>query len=162
LSGLVNSALTSDGDVTKQHEDHKDLPASFVPNRNAVFFIIAHAYAQKIKAEDIVVGTCEADYSGYPDCRREFIDSLQFTLNVGAETEIDIVTPLMFINKAETFRLAERIGCLDLVIDYSHTCYNGSTFKNDWGFGCDECPACELRKRGYNEFLINKGKTKNQ
>jgi len=159
FSQLVNSALTSDGDVTKQHEDHEDLPASFVPNRNALFFTIAHAYAQTIKAENIIAGTCETDYSGYPDCRRAFIDNLQFTLSKGSSTQIGIVTPLMFINKAQTFKLAKDNDCLDLVLEYSHTCYNGSTKKNEWGFGCDKCPACDLRKKGYNEFLINEEKS---
>ena len=152
LGGLVNSALTSNGDVSAKHKDNNDLPASFVPNRNALFLTLAHAYAQKIKAQDIITGTCQTDYSGYPDCRQEFIDLLEKTLNKGSATNLKIITPLMDLTKAETFKLAEKENCLNLVINYSHTCYNGSAIFNEWGFGCGECPACELRKKGFYEY----------
>ena len=152
LGGLVNSALTSNGDVSAKHQDNNDLPASFVPNRNALFLTLAHAYAQKIKAQDIITGTCQTDYSGYPDCRREFIDLLEKTLNLGSATNLKIITPLMDLTKAETFKLAEKENCLKLVINYSHTCYNGSVIFNEWGSGCGECPACELRKKGFYEY----------
>ena len=152
LGGLVNSALTSNGDVSAKHKDNNDLPASFVPNRNALFLTLAHAYAQKIKAQDIITGTCQTDYSGYPDCRQEFIDLFEKTLNLGSATNLKIITPLMDLTKAETFKLAEKENCLNLVINYSHTCYNGSVIFNEWGFGCGECPACELRKKGFYEY----------
>ena len=155
LKNLVNSALISNGDVNKNHQDNNNLPASFVPNRNALFLTLAHSYAQKIKAHDIITGTCQTDYSGYPDCRRDFIDNLEKTLNSGSDTNIKIITPLMYLTKAETFKLAQNNQCLDLVLDYSHTCYNGSQFKNEWGYGCGECPACLLRKKGFYEFIKN-------
>jgi 7-cyano-7-deazaguanine synthase len=156
LGDLINSALTSNGDVSKQHEDNDKLPASFVPNRNALFLTLSHAYAQKTKADHIITGTCQTDYSGYPDCRREFIDKLENSLNIGSDVDIKIITPLMLLTKAETFELAEKEQCLDLVLNYSHTCYNGSDLKNEWGFGCGECPACQLRKKGYYEFKQNR------
>lgn len=155
LNNLVNSALINDGNVNASHEDNNNLPASFVPNRNAIFLTLAHGYAQKIKAEYIITGVCQTDYSGYPDCRKVFIDKLQDTLNLGSDTNIKIITPLMFLSKAETFKLASDNNCLDLVLNNSYTCYNGSLLKNEWGFGCGECPSCQLRKKGFYEFKKN-------
>lgn len=153
LGELVDSALTSSGDVNQPHERLKHLPASFVPNRNALFITLAHALAQKIYAKVLITGVCQTDFSGYPDCREEFIRSIESTLKLGSETDIQIVTPLMNIDKAGTFRLATVYGCLDLVINESHTCYNGNRFKKfGWGYGCDSCPACEIRKNGWNEY----------
>lgn len=152
FSEIVNSALTSNGNVNENHQDNQNLPASFVPNRNALFITIAHSLAQKIKAQNLITGTCQTDYSGYPDCRREFIDRIEESLNLGSDSNIKIITPLMYLTKAETFKLAEENNCLDLVLNYSHTCYNGLQIKNDWGFGCGECPACILRKKGFYDF----------
>lgn len=158
LSILGDSALTTDGDVSQQHHRSANLPASFVPNRNALFLTIAHAYAQKIGADKIVTGVCQTDYSGYPDCRAEFIWKLQDALNTGYQTSIVIDTPLMHLTKAETFQVADECGFLETVINDSHTCYNGDrSVKHDWGFGCGKCPACELRAKGYAEFLAGKG-----
>tara|TARA_A100001201_G_scaffold13622_1_gene16654 strand:+ start:33 stop:716 length:684 start_codon:yes stop_codon:yes gene_type:complete len=155
LDTIVKSALTSNGDVCKLNE--KGLPSSFVPNRNQLFITMAHSYAQKIGAKYLIGGMCETDYSGYPDCRREYIDSIQLSSNLGSDSDIDILTPLMYLDKAETFDLAHKIGKLYEVIDESHTCYNGDreTYHH-WGYGCDNCPACELRKKGFYEFLKNK------
>lgn len=154
LPNLVDSALTSGGNVAVPHERLKHLPASFVPNRNALFITLAHAYAQKIGADSLVTGVCETDYSGYPDCRARFIDLIQTALNEGSDSDIEIFTPLMYMNKREIFELAENVGFLDTVINDSHTCYNGDhTTKNDWGYGCGTCPACVLRKRGWEEFI---------
>lgn len=155
LKMLGNSALIgNEGDVNAKHEQHDNLPASFVPNRNAMFLTIAHAYAQKVGAKYVVTGVCETDYSGYPDCRRVFIETLEASLNVGYETDISFVTPLMNLTKAETFELADRVGFLTTVIEQSHTCYNGVRRRlHDWGYGCGECPACKLRKAGYEEWL---------
>lgn len=153
LAALGDSALVTNGDVNKAHHRSKDLPASFVPNRNAMFLTIAHAYAQKMGADALITGVCQTDYSGYPDCRHEFILSLQTSLNVGYQTDIRILTPLMYLDKAETFHLASECGFLETVIAYSHTCYNGDRSKTfDWGDGCGECPACELRAKGYREY----------
>lgn len=150
---LVTSALVSDEDVNQEHAYKEGLPASFVPNRNALFLTIAHAYAQEVGAVAIYTGVCQTDYSGYPDCRERFIQSLQNSLNIGYETDIEILTPLMHLTKAQTFKLAENVGFLETVITQTHTCYNGSRKKNKWGHGCGKCPACELRKKGFEEFL---------
>lgn len=153
FGGLVNSALTHNGDVNVAHEDNDALPASFVPNRNAFFITLAHAFAQKIDAGTLVTGTCETDFSGYPDCRRVFIDSICTALNLGSDVNIEIQTPLMYIDKKETWALAEAEGCFDVVREMSHTCYNGTEQMNDFGRGCGTCPACELRKKGYDEYM---------
>ncbi len=153
FGGLVNSALTHNGDVNEKHEDNDGLPASFVPNRNAFFITLAHAFAQKINAGVLVTGTCETDSSGYPDCRRVFIDSINTALNLGSDVNMEIETPLMYIDKCETWKLAEDEDCLEVVRTMSHTCYNGTEQMNDYGRGCGECPACELRKRGYDNFI---------
>lgn len=158
LNTLVDSALTSNGNVNEQHSRLKNLPASFVPNRNALFITLAHAYAQKIGAEAVVGGMCETDFSGYPDCRQGFINEIMMALNTGSEAEIGMCTPLMKLNKAAIFQLAEAEGILHEVINYSHTCYNGDRkHKHEWGYGCGECPACKLRANGYDEYkrMIN-------
>jgi 7-cyano-7-deazaguanine synthase len=154
LSELADSALTTNGDVDAKHHRDSSLPASFVPNRNALFLTIAHAYAQKVGANYLMTGVCQTDYSGYPDCRLGFISSLQETLNRGYNTAISILTPLMELTKAETFKLAQDVGFLNTVIMYSHTCYNGDRETlNEWGAGCGECGACKLRAKGYAEYL---------
>lgn len=154
LALLGDSALTTDGDVSQKHHRDATLPASFVPNRNALFLVIAHAFAQKVGAETLITGVCQTDYSGYPDCRQAFISQLERALNIGYNTSIIIETPLMYMNKAETFVMAQQCGFLEDVIELSHTCYNGErTERHDWGYGCGKCPACELRKKGYEEFI---------
>lgn len=155
LPTLVESALTSGGDVNRLNE--KGLPDSFVPNRNQLFVTLAHAYAQKVKADAIILGCCETDYSGYPDCRRSYIDILELTSNEGSDSNIKILTPLMTMTKANIFLMAEAVGCLEKVLEMSHTCYNGKRqMRFDWGYGCGVCPACELRKNGYAEYLKSK------
>lgn len=149
---LVESALTHNGDVNSCHPTLKDLPASYVPNRNALFLTITHAFAQKVGAEYIVTGVSEADYSGYPDCRETFIKSMEEALTKSSEISINIITPLMYMNKAEVFKLAENVGILGTVITTSLTCYNGDTTMHDWGMGCNNCEACRLRKKGYLEY----------
>ena len=153
LKYISDSALISEGNVNEMHPRLKHLPASFVPNRNAVFLTIAHALAQKNGAEVLVTGVCQTDFSGYPDCRLPFIRKMQDALWIGSECFIKIETPLMNLIKAEIFKMAEQEGVLDIILNMSHTCYNGIQKKNDWGFGCGECPACKLRKKGWNEFI---------
>jgi 7-cyano-7-deazaguanine synthase len=156
VKDLVTSALVGDGEVGLPHHYKPGLPSSFVPGRNAFFMVAAHAHAQEIKAGVIITGVCETDYSGYPDCRRTFISAMEEALNIGYETEIVILTPLMFIDKAATFALAAKANFLHEVIAHSHTCYNGvhdEEHSHDWGYGCGTCPACLLRKKGYEEFL---------
>jgi 7-cyano-7-deazaguanine synthase len=155
FSALNDSALLSDNDlsVNGNHSTNTDLPASFVPNRNAIFFTIAHAFAQKNAIDNIVVGISQADYSGYPDCTKEFINSLESTLNMGSNANIKFHYPLIDVNKCDTFAMAKDEGVLDLVIKYSHTCYNGEhNTLHPWGYGCGECPSCILRKDGWAEY----------
>jgi 7-cyano-7-deazaguanine synthase len=158
LSDLVTSALLeSDTDIGAQHAYKQDLPASFVPNRNALFLTIAHAVAQEIGADSIFAGMCQTDYSGYPDCRERFIQLLEKTLNIGYETKISIITPMMHLTKAQTFALAEEVDFLEVIINQSVTCYNGVLdIMNDWGMGCGKCPACKLRAKGWDEYIKTK------
>ena len=158
LNTLVESALTSNGDVNQKNK--LGLPASFVPNRNQLFITLSHSYAQKIGARHLVTGVCQTDFSGYPDCRHEFINAIEFSSNLGSGLMIGnnkivrIHTPLMFLDKADTFKLAKDLGQLEEVIVHSHTCYNGNReLKHDWGYGCGKCGACVERAKGYKEFL---------
>lgn len=158
LATITESALTSNGNVNLFRED--GLPDSFVPNRNQLFLTLAHSYAQKIGAGMVIIGACQVDYSGYPDCRQDFIDSLGLVTNMGSNSNIDIVAPLMNMTKAQIFQLADELGKLGEVVMHSHTCYNGERNKvHQWGMGCDECPACQLRKDGYNQFVELKNKS---
>lgn len=160
LNELGDSALlaSSPGSVNEKHYHKVNLPASFVPNRNALFLTAAHALAQKIGAKYVVTGVSQTDYSGYPDCRLKFIRSLEASLNLGAESNISIITPLISKSKAETFLLAKQAGILDEVLTLSHTCYNGDhEHFHDWGYGCGECPACQLRAKGWEEYQEHYG-----
>lgn len=142
------------GNVNDSHPLNAALPASFVPNRNAMMLTAAHALAQSTGAVHLVAGMCQTDYSGYPDCRADFITALNAALDLGAAKRVTIHTPLMYLSKADTWELAYRLGSTDFVVENSHTCYNGDrTVRNSWGYGCGECPACVLRAKGYNEFL---------
>lgn len=151
---LVSSALLShELDINADHSRLAGRPASFVPNRNALFLTLAHAYAQELGCQEVWTGVCETDYSGYPDCRHDFIQGLFAALNTGAEVDIRCVTPLMHLNKAQTFQLAEECEGLDAVILDSHTCYNGNHWAlHTWGYGCNDCPACLLRAKGWAEY----------
>ncbi|MDO7253309.1 7-cyano-7-deazaguanine synthase QueC [Helicobacter cappadocius] len=156
LDSIVESALLSSSTqaVNDTHQSNKTLPASFVPNRNALFITIVHSFAQKIGAENIALGVSEQDYSGYPDCRDYFIKNIELTLNLGSESNIKIHTPLMKTTKAQEFNLAKELGVLDIIIKDTHTCYNGNReILYDWGYGCGECNACILRKNAYEEFI---------
>lgn len=165
LQTIGNSALVAGSklDVNDKHPQHANLPASFVPNRNALFLTVAHAYAQSVGADVVITGVCETDYSGYPDCRDSFICNLEKTLNEGYETNVKFVTPLMALNKAETFLLAARCNCLNMVVLHSHTCYNNNhSCLHAWGYGCGECPACKLRAHGYEQFQLYQQKLKEE
>lgn len=154
LEGMLQgSALTEHHkDVSAQHELNNELPASFVPGRNAVFLTVAISHAYTLGITDVVGGMCQTDYSGYPDCRRVFVDSLQTTMSLALEKDVRIHTPLMYLTKAQTWKLAYELGILDVVRDLSHTDYNGdrSTY-NEWGYGKLDNPASILRAKGYNE-----------
>lgn len=133
------------------HSQNPDLPASFTAGRNALFLTIAGAVAYNKGIEDLVTGTCQTDFSGYPDCRRRFIDAQQNTLTLALDRDMRIHTPLMYLTKAETWRMAKDLGILNLIIDETMTDYNGSKNKNEWGFGNEDNPATILRAQGYRE-----------
>lgn len=154
FGNLVTSALVGErGNVADSHPHKPGLPASFVPNRNAMFLTIAHAIAQEERATAVYTGVCETDYSGYPDCRADFIISLEAALNLGYQARVKFVTPLMHLDKGDTFDLANQVGFLDVVLEDSHTCYNGDrTARHEWGYGCGQCPACDLREKGWLTF----------
>lgn len=132
------------------------LPTTFVPGRNLLFLTLAAALAYRRGLTVLVGGMCETDFSGYPDCRDDTIKSLQVTLGLGLETRMVLETPLMWIDKAATWKLAENLGGADLVNlirQQTHTCYLGDRIVfHDWGYGCNQCPACELRRDGYEHY----------
>src|SRR5437773_7135774 len=132
------------------------LPTTFVPGRNLVFLSFAGAVAYRRGAKHLVAGMCETDYSGYPDCRDDTIKAMQRALSLGMDRDFVVHTPLMWIDKAGTFAMAEDIGgrpLLELVVEHTHSCYLGDrTHRHDWGYGCGACPACKLRAEGFTRF----------
>jgi len=136
------------------------LPTTFVPGRNLIFFCFAGALAYRRGARHLVAGMCETDYSGYPDCRDDTVKTMQVALTLGLDKRITIHTPLMWVDKAGTFAMAEEIGgtaLLDLVIEDSHSCYLGDRAnRHGWGYGCGTCPACKLRAQGFAKFMDRK------
>jgi 7-cyano-7-deazaguanine synthase len=131
------------------------LPNTFVPGRNLLFFTAAAALAYRREIRTLVGGMCETDFSGYPDCRDDTIKALQVALGLGMDTRFTLETPLMWIDKAATFSMAEELGgepLLDLIAVHTHTCYLGNREPHEWGPGCGECPACKLRKDGYGRY----------
>ena len=153
LSALSETALTRD--IAIEIADNK-LPTTFVPGRNLVFFAFAGALAYRRGAKHLVAGMCETDYSGYPDCRDDTIKAMQLALNLGMDQRFVIHTPLMWIDKAQTFALAHEIGgdaLIDLLVEDTHTCYLGDrSRRHDWGYGCGGCPACRLRADGFAKW----------
>ncbi|MCX9564678.1 7-cyano-7-deazaguanine synthase QueC, partial [Vibrio cholerae] len=144
-------SLTRD-DIPVSHElQANGLPNSFVPGRNILFLTLAGIYAYQIGAATVITGVCETDFSGYPDCRNDFVQAMNQALTKGMDMSLTIRTPLMWLNKAETWALADQLGALDLVRHQTLTCYNGLI-----GDGCGECPACHLRKAGLNDYLNNR------
>ena len=138
------------------------LPNTFVPGRNLIFLAFAAALAYRRGARHLVTGVCETDYSGYPDCRDDTLKAMQIALNLGMESRFVLHTPLMWIDKAETWAMAERLGgepLLALIRDESHSCYRGDREqRHPWGLGCGACPACELRASGYARFVQGRGR----
>jgi 7-cyano-7-deazaguanine synthase len=132
------------------------LPNTFVPGRNLLFLTLAAAVAYRRDLEVIVTGVCETDFSGYPDCRDDTMKAMQLALSLGMDKRFLIETPLMWIDKAATWHLAESLGgtaLVDLIIEHTHTCYLGDReHRHPWGYGCGSCPACELRARGFERF----------
>lgn len=154
LGEISSTALTSDIEIEMEKSG---LPNTFVPGRNLIFLTFAATLAYRRGLRHIVGGMCETDYSGYPDCRDDTIKAMQVTLNLGMERRFVLDTPLMWLDKAATWRLAKQLGgqgLVDLIIEESHTCYLGERGnRHEWGYGCGKCPACDLRARGYRHFL---------
>ncbi len=150
---ISDSALTTDRAIEM---DARGLPTTFVPGRNLVFLACAAALADRRGLDVLVGGMCETDYSGYPDCRRAAIDAMATALSLGLDRPVVIETPLMALTKAETWALAERIGgaaLVALIVEASHSCYRGDrAHRHVWGYGCGDCPACELRAAGHAEW----------
>ena len=153
LGTIADTAMTRDIAI---ESDANGLPNTFVPGRNLLFFTFAAALAHRRGLRHLVGGMCETDYSGYPDCRDDTLKALQVALNLGMESRFVVETPLMWLDKAATWRLADRLGgkpLVDLIIDATHTCYLGDRgVRHAWGFGCGDCPACQLRKKGWLNF----------
>jgi 7-cyano-7-deazaguanine synthase len=154
LAAISDTALTRD---TAIEIAGSGLPTTFVPGRNLIFFCFAGAIAYRRGARHLIAGMCETDYSGYPDCRDDTVKAMQVALTLGLDKRLTLHTPLMWIDKAETFALAEELGgepFLDLVIEDSHSCYLGDrAHRHDWGYGCGACPACQLRANGFAKFM---------
>ena len=153
LGRMSDTALTRD--VAIRFEAN-GLPNTFVPGRNLLFLVFAAATAYRRGSRRLVLGVCETDYSGYPDCRDDTMKAVQLALNLGMASRFVVETPLMWINKAETWRLTERLGgaaLVDIVRRETHSCYHGDREHfHEWGFGCGECPACRLRAEGYRRY----------
>jgi 7-cyano-7-deazaguanine synthase len=152
IKQLGATALTED---IRIEMTRSGLPNTFVPGRNLLFFTAAAAVAYRRGIRTLVGGMCETDFSGYPDCRDATLKSLQAALSLGMDAQFEIETPLMWIDKAQTFALAEDLGggaLLELVREHTHTCYLGNRDRHDWGPGCGECPACGLRKDGWTRY----------
>ena len=156
IGEIGETALTSDAEIQMPANG---LPNTFVPGRNILFLTIAGAIAYRRGIKRLVGGMCETDFSGYPDCRDDTLKALQATLNLGMDSRLVIETPLMWLDKAATWRLANELGgkvLVDLIRVETHTCYHGDReHSHDWGYGCGKCPACELRKVGYEKFRLS-------
>lgn len=147
LNQLAPNSLTRTDIEVDKEAPSGELPNSFVDGRNMLFLTFVGVFAKQRGINNIITGVSQSDFSGYPDCRDVFIRSLNVTLNLAMDYQFVIHTPLMWINKAETWKMAYDLGVLDIVKEETLTCYNGIK-----GNGCGECPACKLRKNGYLEF----------
>lgn len=150
LSQLTANALTRE-EINIEDGESGELPSTFVPGRNLLFMSFAGVLASQIDAKHIITGVCETDFSGYPDCRDMFMKSLNVTLNLSMDQSFVIHTPLMWLNKAQTWELADELGVFEFVRNRTLTCYNGIIAE-----GCGQCPACKLRKKGLDDYLHKK------
>lgn len=153
LADIGETAMTEEIEIVS---GQSGLPNTFVPGRNLLFLTFAAALAYRRGIKHIITGVCETDFSGYPDCRDDTVKALQVAINLGMESRFTLETPLMWLDKAETWALAETIGgkaFLELIIEQSHTCYIGDRSQRwPWGYGCGDCPACNLRASGWELF----------
>lgn len=151
IAGLSRNALTDSSMQIDAADYESKYPNTFVEGRNHLFLSFAAVYAKQRDIRDIITGVCQTDFSGYPDCRDAFIKSLNVTLCLAMDYDFNIITPLMWKDKKETWALADQLGCLDIIKNETLTCYNGII-----GDGCGECPACNLRRRGYLAYMEEK------
>lgn len=153
LGAISDTALTRESEIAFAETG---LPTTFVPGRNLIFLTFAAALAYRRDCRHIVLGVCETDYSGYPDCRDDTIKAMQVALGLGLDRRLVLHTPLMWRDKAQTFALAHTLGgdaLLELVVEETHSCYLGDrTRRHPWGYGCGQCPACDLRARGFAAY----------
>jgi 7-cyano-7-deazaguanine synthase len=153
LGKISETALTRNVEIAMLENN---LPSTFVPGRNILFLTFAACVAYRRGLKHIVGGMCETDYSGYPDCRDDTIKSLQASLNLGMEARFVLHTPLMWIDKSQSWDLAGQLGgsvLVNLIVEHTHTCYQGDrSRRHDWGFGCGACPACVLRRDGFLQY----------
>ena len=152
LKAIGGSALTDD---VKIEMGDSGLPTTFVPGRNLLFLTVAAALGYRRGITDLVGGMCETDFSGYPDCRDETVQATARALSLGLARDVRVHTPLMWIDKAASWKLAEELGgkaLVDLIIEETVTCYNGDPAKHAWGSGCGTCPSCGLRAAGYAKY----------
>jgi 7-cyano-7-deazaguanine synthase len=142
--GILGGNSLTGKEAVDESSQEGELPNSFVPGRNLIFLTFAAAFAYQREIKDLVTGVCQTDYSGYPDCRQNTIEAIQLAINLGMESNVRIHTPLMWMTKSETVKFAEEVGALE-ALAWSHTCYNGEVPP------CGQCPACELRAKGFEE-----------
>lgn len=148
ISSLSHNSLTDMSISVDKEKPSDSLPNTFVPGRNMFFISIAAVFARERGIRHIVTGVSQTDFSGYPDCRDNFIKSLNVTINIAMEEQFVIHTPLMWMDKAQVWALSDELGVFDLVREKTITCYNGVV-----GDGCGECPSCRLRKKGLDDYL---------
>ena len=147
IKSITHNAMISETEI---RTDDKGMPNTFVDGRNALFLMYAAIYAKGQGISDIIIGVCETDFSGYPDCRDVFVKSMNVTLNLAMDYQFNIITPLMYLTKAQTWQLADQLDALDYIRQHTHTCYIGVEG------GCGECPSCVLREKGLNQYLQSK------
>ena len=156
LGRISETSLTRDAEFEMTAAG---LPNTFVPGRNLLFFTYAAALAYRRGIGALVGGMCETDFSGYPDCRNETLQSLARSISLGMDMPITIETPLMWIDKAGTWKMAQDLGgpaLVELIVEQTHTCYTADrTTRHDWGYGCGTCPACDLRAKGWQKWRMN-------
>ena len=156
LGQITDTALTSEREIEMTAGG---LPNTFVPGRNLLFFMFASTVADRRGLSVLVGGMCETDFSGYPDCRDNTLKALQIAISLGLDTPMTIDTPLMWLDKAETWAMTEHLGgepLIELVVEHTHSCYLGDReHRHQWGYGCGMCPSCDLRKKGYDTWLAS-------
>jgi len=147
IKQTTHNALIDDTMAVTSAQQGNKYPNTFVDGRNALFLLLAGCYAKQKQISDIIIGVCETDFSGYPDCRDVFVKSMNVTMNLAMDYAFNIITPLMYLTKAQTWALADEFGYLDYIKQHTHTCYNGVIN------GCGQCPSCILREKGLTEYL---------